>query len=271
MLNLKTTSSSKSKVNRVINEIVSKHPEYTAIAKYLCEFQGQIWASEIRKKTNLDTGSLLDAIQENSEYFGIKNVGYSSLEYQKATLQITDEILDYFDSILKDESFSDIEKELIDNLFYGKKANSTQYKLTSKIDLFFEKLFSKNYREFDVLLQKLDLFKITLDEDIEIVFHDIEILFKLSSLFRDFVPKTNEINKRDIYCLMSQAIDELEYYPFETEVKTVMQKSFERDNISTICNDLGKHHDYVERRYSLGLEALKWIFWGYTETDTENQ
>ncbi len=270
MLTLKTTSSKKATANGVINEIVNHHPEYKTIARYLCEFQGQTWASEIRKKTGLDTGSLLDAIQENGEYFGIRNVGYSTLEYQRATLQITDEILDYFNSILNDNSFSDIEKELIDNLFYGKEAKSSHYKLASKIEPLFNKIFSENYHEFDILLKKLDSIDETLDEDIEIVFHDIEILFKLASLFRDFVPKTTEIDKRDIYCLMQQAINELKYYPFNADVKIVMQKSFERNNISTICNYLGKHHDYVERRYNFGLDALKWIFWGYTEIDSEN-
>ena len=264
MLSIKTTSLRKRTADKAINKIVEEHPEYETIARYLCDFQGQRWADSIRKQTKLDTASLMDAIKENGEYFGIKNVGFSSMDFQKATLEFTDEILNFLDTALRKDNFFDVERELIGNLFYGKPTSVNERKLTKATEPMFLKIFERNYLKFDELLEQLKDIKDGLDEETEIVFHDIEILFRLSALFRDFVPRTSDINKRDIYCIMSQAIDQLKYYPFDDDVKTVLQMKFKKENIYAICNKLKKHHDYVEKRYYTGLEALKWIFWGYT-------
>lgn len=267
MLSLKTTSLRKRTADWAINNLVEEQPEYSTIAKYLCEFQGQIWAREVRKSAKLDTVSLLEAIKENGEYFGIRNVGFNPLEYQKTTLEATDEIIDFFDDALHQEYYDSIEKELIDELFYRKVSGISERKLTPKIEPMFKKIFENNYREFDALLSGTKAITSDLEEDIEVVYHDIEILFKLSSLFRDFTQKTPEINKKDVYYYMLQAIDQLKNFPFEKDVKTVMRKRFDNDNFSTVCKSMRKHHDYVEKRYYIGLDALRWIFWGYTSLE----
>lgn len=264
MLSLKTTSLRKRTADKAINNLVEDHPEYSTIAKYLCEFCGQVWAREVRRNAKLDTISLLEAIKENGEYFGIKNVGFNPLEYQKTTLENTDDIIDFFDDALNQDYFDSIERELIDELFYGKVSYTNERRLTPKIEPLFEKIFENNYLEFDKLLEDMEEMTADLEEEIEVVYHDVEILFKLSSLFRDFAPRTSEINKKDVCYYMSQAIDQLEYYPFEKDVKIVMKKRFNNDNILAICKSMRKHHDYVEKRYYVGLDALKWIFWGYT-------
>lgn len=264
MLSLKTTSLRKRTADKAINNIVDEYPEYSTIAKYLCEFRGQVWAREVRKDAKLDTISLLEAIKDNGEYFGIRNVGFNPLEYQKTTLEITDEIINFFDDALHQDCFDSIERELIDELFYAKVSYTSERKLTPKIEPMFRKIFENNYHEFDELLSGAKALTDDMEEDIEVVYHDVEILFKLSSLFRDFAPRTSEINKKDVYYYMSQAIDQLEYYPFEKDVKTVMKKRFDNDNFLSICKSMRKHHDYVEKRYYVGLDALRWIFWGYT-------
>lgn len=264
MLSLKTTSLRKRTADKAINTIVDEHPEYATIAEYLCEYRGQVWARKVRVNANLDTASLLEAIKENGEYFGIQNVGFNPLEYQKTTLEVTDNIINFFYEALHQDYFDELEREIIDELFYGKMSYTNERKLTPKIEPMFLKIFENNYFEFETLLLNLKTLTVDLEEDIEVVYHDIEILFKLASLFRDFAPRTSEINKKDVYYYMSKAIDQLDYYPFEKDVKIVMKKRFNHDNFLAICKSMRKHHDYVEKRYEVGLDALRWIFWGYS-------
>lgn len=102
-----------------------------------------------------------------------------------------------------------------------------------------------------------------LDEEIIIAFHDIEILFELASLFGYYHLRTEDINKNDVNETMLKLIKALDDYPFDNDVKKIVTLKFKGMKINKICEYLGKHHSYVEKRLEMGFEAFEWILWGY--------
>lgn len=266
MINLKTTSTSQLVSNVVLNQFEREHPEYRTILSFLSFYPLQVWANESRKIIQMDIESLEEAILENGEYFGIKNVYHDSLGYQKKSLKITNEILLFFDKMLNDESLTKAEKKVIDSIFItGAKTNSKA--IRNYLEKALLKLFPKYNDEFMKYANELNSVSADLDIETLIAYHDIEILFKLVGLLNSLNFKTMDINKKDVYQIMCEAINLLDDYPFDEDVKKIMAYSFVGMNHKQVALKIGRHRDYVEVRYRKGLEALECIFWGYASSD----
>lgn len=262
MIKLKTTNNSQIVANIILNKLEREHPEYKTILSFLSLYQLQVWASDSRKIIQMDIESLEEAILENGEYFGIKNIYHDSLGYQKKSLEITDEILLFFSKMFNDESLTKTEKKTLDAIFVsGAKINSKTLK--NNLPKALLKLFKKYNDDFLKYAEKLNSISEDLDIEMLIAYHDVEILFKLVGLLNSLNFRTMDINKKDVYQIMCKAIDMLEDYPFDEDVKEVMAYSFLGINHKQIGLKLNRHRDYVEARYKKGLEALQCIFWGY--------
>ena len=265
MLSVKTTSLRKRSIDKAVNNIISIYPQYTQFVMALCTLQGQMWASKVRNAIKLDYNSLIEAIKENGEYFGIKNVGCSNLKYQDDSLEITDEIISFFDKVLHDKTILDKEEiAVFDEIFYSKKIVVNKRVATKIIEPALIKIFNKYNDSFLELNTKLQNIGNDLDEEIIIAFHDIEILFELSSLFGYYRLRTEDINIREINKTMAKLIKALNTYPFDNDVEQIINLKFKGMKINKISETLNKHHSYVEKRIKMGFEAFEWILWGYT-------
>lgn len=253
-------------INNILNDMVKKYPNYERIISYLCLYPLQSWASEMRDEVCLDAYSLERALADNDEYFGFRNIDSSSLTYQKESLRITSEILYLFDCMMTDDCLNKSERKVISFIFFEGEDISHKL-LTDNLEPALLKVFSKYNDQFLDLADEIDCVGNELSEETLLAFHNIKVLFELTSLLGRYDCITIDINKKDIYAVMLSCIKALENYPFSPMVKKVTLQKFYGKTTDSIVKDLRKHADYVNERYKKGLEALEAIFWGYAYND----
>lgn len=263
MQSLKTMSEWEHSANNIIKKMVTEYPEYETIANYTCAFPLQKWAKEIRKSMNIDITSLEDAINDNGTYFGIKNLYSESMNYQKMSLELTDEILEFFDNVFKDDELNERQKKIIDGIFYG--VGELKKSLVAKeLKNTLLQLFKKYNDSFLLYFDDISNINDTLEPEVLVAYHDIEILFKLTGLLGNYKCITFEIDRGDVYQIMKGTIKNLEKYPFEKDVEPIMIKKFYGKSDLGVSREICRHPDYIRVRYKKGLEALHSIFFGYT-------
>lgn len=274
MRTLKTTSNRSNSANKVIKKLVSEHPEYEEICDYLCMYPLQKWASNVRKSVNIDIYSLNQAITNNGEYFGIKNLYDGSMSYQKLSLKLTDEMITFFEDMFNDESLDKTQKSIIENLFLNSKKTIRAKEITSKFEETLLMLFEKYNDEFLKYLDDMVDINIELGSEISILYHNTEGLFNFATCLKNSKKgkyKFNDVDEEIVCRVIQNTIDCLTKYPFLDNVNIIMQRKYEGWNNSKIGKEeLAKfkhgHNEYVTRRYEEGIEALHSIFWGYTNT-----
>lgn len=263
MQSLKTVSEWSHSANNIVKKMITEHPEYENIANYMCAYPLQKWAKEVRKNVNVDITSLEDAINENGTYFGIRNLYDESMNYQKMSLELTDEILEFFDEVFKDKDLNEEQKIIINGIFYGDEIIDKNL-LIREFEKTLLKLFKKYNDNFSLYFDDISNINSSLEPEILVAYHDIEILFKLTSLLGSFKCKTFEVNRGDVYQIMKGTIKNLNNYPFEKDIEPIMIKKFYGKSDLGVSREIGRHPDYIRARYKKGLEALHSIFFGYT-------
>lgn len=266
MQKLLSTSPYQLTANIIFNQIEREYPEYSSFLSYLSVYQLQVWAREVRENLEVDISSLEEALMESSEYFGIRNISSNSLSYQKKSLEVTDEIISFIETVLEDDELSRFEKEAIQIGFYGD-GDIQQMTFKKNFRDALIKLLSKYNSQFQQYADKVEAINADLDVEILVAYHDTEILLKLVSLLGRVGYVTVDINKNDVYSIVAEAIKALDDYPFADNVRKVTGLMFLGKQQKYILEVVGKQRDYVIDKYKKGLEALQCIFWGYTYND----
>lgn len=262
MIKLYTTSASRMCAEKMLNAYAEEHVDCQMFLKMLGEFPAQKWAEEVRSKVKIDLSTIDLAILEDSKFFGISINSDVTLSYHQDTLKTTSSINNIFDEKLRKLKVTGIQKSVIENIFFGNNDISKYYiqkEFTNILDIICKRIMPVVMKEYNKIQKNIE----SIDDETMVVFHDAEMLFKLAKSFNVYSKKTYGIYKKDVHYIFEDIIKELQTYPFTDDIYTPLYAVYYGESIHKVCLNIGKHNDYVKRRYDEGIEALNMIIWGY--------
>lgn len=261
-LTLYSLSEHRKHANKLINEIVEENKEYYNIAYCFCSYMVQKWALEKRKSIKIDLDDLRLAIDDNSDYFGIKT--HQKMDFQRQTLEITNEIIDEVENVLDacEDVLTVSEQRAFFDIFCDEP--SSKYIVCNYFRDAAETIFELYYQEFDRYIEELKAINSEIDEDIYIAYHDADNLIYIMANYRKGKKsdRDSNVDYKKAYETLEELIDAMDDYPFNENVNDVLLNYLKGYKEVEIAYRLGKSRTYTKRRKEEGIKILEILIWG---------
>lgn len=256
------TSSSHSKlIKQLLNELITQYPEYQNLLLTLACYPIQKWAS-IQRGEALKTKKLYFNLINASE-IGLVNIVTDDLT-------LTNQIVDFLDNILNLQD-NDICLDVIRSAhgLYSPDVSTFRFQTHYKETLL--KLCKKYNSAFNKLIENESKY-LAIDEDIELVYHNINILMKSRSILLKISNskniKTKYIDSKQMLQSIQTLINTLDTYYLEPDLtKQIVSMKFNGSTENEIAEKVKKSRVFVRNRYTEGITALSYVLWGYSTRD----
>ena len=245
---------------KLINELLSKNPEYYELMKALVLYPAQKWASESREKVGLDNKTIMNALLSDcSDFFGIHN-NKSLIEKQAKIIDRSEAILAYIEDTLDHAKG----KDYLLPIHGYKELDISKFLISHHYKNALADYCEDNYLLFSKIV-RTDISDLSPeDDDIDYVFRRADLLLRLRSVLSNEEESKHRTDYKKTIDLIDACIDCLDSYwlrnPKFKEVVVLYSKGYKEIEIA---DKVSKSRTYVRRMIAEGSTAISFILWGY--------
>ena len=249
---------------QILNEIMDECNESTDAIFVLASYPIQKWAFTCRKIIGIDedfiNSLLLSDYTDSTSYFGL--MSEDRLRNQKQCLNYSKEMLSLCDDYFSlDTEYSKLLANIHSNSppIYSSKEVKEKYKesVYDFVRVCAVKICIKS--------EEIDDLNSNLDQEIDVVYHDTEILIKTISYMKN---KNISYEMMDIYnaiLALSQCILMLDSYPFNPSfLSDIVRMKMDGKTQKEIAKYFNITQAYVSKRYDEAVKLISILIWGFS-------